>query len=239
MLSKFIDTIVDLSHPVIDDVDCRPYSSKPLYPVNQPSPALLSLNTLTGFAGYIYKNIDNLSAEKLLIHVAGHACVRLYSSLLSPFNQRFNYIEALYDTGNRFAFDHYYPVEEFIIKLQSLFINDSTVDYILSIVGNLKDEAVKQVNDDGVTQTVSAKAGLAIVKDINIPNPVILRPYRTFLEIDQPESQFILRLKSGRVGGDLPTCALFEADGGIWRIAAVSGIYEWLSSKIKDIAIIW
>ena len=237
MLSKFIDTIVNLSHPVINEVDYRPYSSKVLHPVKKPSPDSLSVSTLTGFTGYIEKNIDALSPENLLIHIVSHASVNLYSSLISPFNQRFVYLQAIHDAGDPFVFGQYYSVEDFIIKLQSLFINDSTVDSILSIVGNLKDEAVKHIKDDGVTQTVNVKTGLAVVRDVDVPNLVVLKPYRTFREIDQPESQFILRLRSG-VSGDLPSCALFEADGGIWRIMAVSCIYNWLSSKIKNIAII-
>ena len=30
-----------------------------------------------------------------------------------------------------------------------------------------------------------------------VPNPVGLAPYRTFTEIGQPESKFVLRLKNG------------------------------------------
>ena len=45
-----------------------------------------------------------------------------------------------------------------------------------------------------------------------------LRPYRTFKEIDQPESQFLLRLnENGNIG-------LFEADGGMWKLEAKKSI---------------
>jgi len=50
--------------------------------------------------------------------------------------------------------------------------------------------------------------GVAAVENINLPNTVTLKPFRTFAEVSQPESEFVLRLKEGnRVG-------LFEADGG-------------------------
>ena len=61
---------------------------------------------------------------------------------------------------------------------------------------------------------------------------VPLRPYRTFLEVEQPESEFLLRLDdNGNVG-------LFEADGGMWKQTAKASITayfeEKLAQEIKD-----
>ena len=49
--------------------------------------------------------------------------------------------------------------------------------------------------------------------DVKVPNPVTLRPFRTFIEVEQPESKFIFRMREGG------RCAIFEADGahGSWR----------------------
>lgn len=238
MLKEFIDRIVELSNPVIDTIACRNYSSKPIFPIKEPEPSYLTVNTLTGFVGFIESNIDGLSPETLLIHISGHDRVYLHSNLNPLFNQRFMYLTAAYSPGYAFQFGHFYLLENFIINLQSAFIDDLTIRSILSIVGNLKDEYIKQISDDGVTQSVTVKSGLAKVENVDVPNPVTLRPYRTFFEVEQPESQFILRLKQGSDGG-MPVCALFEADGGLWQITAMRAIFEYLSSKIKDIAIIW
>lgn len=48
-------------------------------------------------------------------------------------------------------------------------------------------------NDNGVTQTVEARQGVALNALIEIKPRVMLRPFRTFLEVEQPESEFLLR----------------------------------------------
>lgn len=70
-----------------------------------------------------------------------------------------------------------------------------------------------------------------------MPNPVYLAPYRTFREVTQPLSPFVLRMKQGREGG-LPTVALFEADGGKWKLDAIAFIRDFLREKIETVPII-
>lgn len=55
-----------------------------------------------------------------------------------------------------------------------------------------------------------------------------LQPFRTFREVPQPESDFILRLdENWRVG-------LFEADGGIWKMEAKDNIKAYLEEYLKE-----
>ena len=51
------------------------------------------------------------------------------------------------------------------------------------------------------------------------------------IEVDQPVSPFVLRLRGGG-NGSLPSCALFEADGGKWRLAAIENVKAWLASRL-------
>lgn len=64
-----------------------------------------------------------------------------------------------------------------------------------------------------------------------VPNPVILAPYRTFPEIEQPLSKFIFRMKNDRG----PEAALFEADGKAWRNKAIRDIKEYLEKALEDL----
>lgn len=57
------------------------------------------------------------------------------------------------------------------------------------------------------------------------------KPYRTFLEVDQPVSEFIFRMKQDKYDGVL--CALFEADGGAWKMEATERIKKYLESELK------
>ena len=62
-----------------------------------------------------------------------------------------------------------------------------------------------------------------------VPNPVTLAPFRTFRDVAQPASLFVLRVQGG---GETPNVALFEADGGAWRLAAIENIKKWLEENI-------
>lgn len=65
-----------------------------------------------------------------------------------------------------------------------------------------------------------------------IPSPVTLKPYRTFTEVEQPESQFVFRMKEDKYDG--VQCALFEADGGAWKLGAMEYIKEYLERELED-----
>lgn len=80
--------------------------------------------------------------------------------------------------------------------------------------------------DDGISQQVTIKTGVATVGNAIVPNPVTLKPYRTFVEVEQPESKFIFRMKDG------PTAALFEADGGVWRNKAMHEIKKYIYENL-------
>ena len=57
---------------------------------------------------------------------------------------------------------------------------------------------------------------------------VALRPFRTFLEVEQPVSEFLLRLDDdGNVG-------LFEADGGMWQQTAKASIAAYFEDKLAQ-----
>lgn len=99
---------------------------------------------------------------------------------------------------------------------------------MLKLVGNVKEEAVNTIGDDGVSQSVVAKMGVATVGNVKVPNPVLLKPYRTFVEVEQPESNFIFRMRKG------PECALFEADGGAWKLEAIDNIKEYLTAELAE-----
>lgn len=66
-----------------------------------------------------------------------------------------------------------------------------------------------------------------------IPNPVRLIPYRTFLEVEQPESEFVFRITEGR--GGAPAFKLVAADGGRWEAVAVDNVKSYLMEALADI----
>ena len=77
------------------------------------------------------------------------------------------------------------------------------------------------------------KTGIASKGEAIVPNPVILQPYRTFVEVPQPYSQYIFRMKQDKYDGI--QCALFEADGGAWKIEAMKEIKAYLEEQLEGI----
>ena len=235
MIKEAINRILELAAIQKLTFGGRDYTSKALMPVHDPSPVQLGIDTLTGLIYYLDADIDLLGPPAgLMIHVVDFQTVRLLSALDGIWATRKHYIEAS-AAPLKFNFDNFYNVESFNIALQSMFVQDESTEAILKIVGNLKDGTVNTFSDDGVSQTVNAKSGVSRVVEMPVPNPVTLRPYRTFMEIEQPASKFVFRMRSG---AESPTCALFEADGGRWKNDAAFAIKEWLTGKVKGIPII-
>ena len=70
--------------------------------------------------------------------------------------------------------------------------------------------------------------GVAAKADAIVPNPVQLRPYRTFQEVEQPESEFVFRVYDDR------SISLTAADGGMWKLAARDAVMRYLETALRD-----
>lgn len=193
------------------------------------TPAPLILHTLSGLLDYLRANRDELILEQTMVHVLDPHRVNVLSKL-QPLAQRHCFATAGM-ASECFLFGRFYDCESFIVALQTMFVPGEDLARVLSLVGNIRDEKVASHEDDGVTQTVTAKAGIALVQQVKAPNPVVLRPYRTFREIEQPESKFVFRMQAGKDGGK-PSGALFEADGGAWKYEAVHIIATFLRAGV-------
>lgn len=98
----------------------------------------------------------------------------------------------------QFTFERFHDAENFNISLQSAFVKNDDRDVTLKVVGNIREEAVNQIGDDGVSQSVVAQTGVATRANVVVPNPVMLQPYRTFVEVEQPVSPFVFRMQMGQ-----------------------------------------
>lgn len=201
------------------------FSRENLKRVNDPVATTLKVSTLTGLVDYIKANVDELKDE-LLIQVKSHDEVRLFSKLNTD-RDRELYIQAEAILPNNIRYNSFIDTENFNIMLQSSFVDTGDKAVLLKYTGLVQDEAVKSTGDDGVSQQVTVKTGVASVGQAIVPNPVSLAPYRTFPEVEQPTSKFIFRMQSG------PRAALFEADGGAWRNQAILNIKNYLEKELE------
>jgi len=221
---------------VVDTDDGRELSTVQLHPIPKDlppdEPAPLRVHSLTGLVDYIEANRDELEADECMVHVVTPTLVRIVSKL-QPRAKRFSYLEAEALDLVQGWLGRAHSLEDATITFQSWFEDRGDRASVLAMVGNVRSQAEVTVEDDGITQHVQTRGGVHLSDEVKVPNPVVLAPYRTFREIEQVESPFVLRIKKGG-----PSVELHEADGGEWELKAVERIAEWLDGKVGDFAIL-
>ena len=238
LTKEVIDRIEDLvTQSMVVEVDGQKMSTRDLHPATFEAVAQpLTVSSLTGFVDFVNTNIDKLDLNANYIAVVDDVDkVVLPSAIFGIRKNREILIEAILDSRmESFPFGRFLPQEEFIIKLHSRFQKkeDDDFDYVSALVSKIKQADSANTEDDGITQNITVKKGVsgALVGKENVKPIVRLSPYRTFREIEQPESQFLLRIKTEN---GIPYVALFEADGGQWRNEARTAIAEFLKANIK------
>ena len=228
MIKEALEYIVGLKTPVITEIDGNTYSDKPLNRISYvPYAKTIGMKTLTSLVEYIKANIDSMS-ERMIVHVISPTEVHLYSSLDA--DRKREYLVEVNAELPDFRFGSFIDHENFVIALQSKFVPNEDRNLVLKFAGMVEDGTVAEYGDDGVTQKATIKTGVASKADAVVPNPVNLIPYRTFLEVQQPASDFIFRMKSS-CGVQ---CAIFEADGGAWKNEAMSRIKNYLALELSE-----
>lgn len=229
MIRAALEYINGLKEPTIKEIDGNTYSDKPLERISYiPYAGAIEMKTLSSFVEYIKANIDEMS-DKMIVHVVSPTEVRLYSAL--DMDRKREYLVKVNAELPDFRFGNFIDHESFVIALQSKFVPNDDRDLVLKFAGTVEDGTVTEYGDDGVTQKATIKTGIASKTDAVVPNPVNLIPYRTFLEVQQPASDFIFRMKSS-CGVQ---CAIFEADGGAWKNEAMNNIKEYLKNELADL----
>lgn len=230
MIKEALQYLIELGTAKREKVGSQEFSTQPLHLVEEPTASELTVQSLSGLVDYINSNFDYLlkkdDPSRLLIHVINPTTVEVLTQFTR--DKRRNHLIKAEANLPDFEFDSFYDSETFNIKLQSAFVNDLDRAVVLQVIGNIKEEQVQNTGDDGVAQVVTAKTGVATVQLAEVPNPVTLKPFRTFTEVDQPSSDFVLRLKNG------PRAALFEADGGAWEHEAMRNIKDYLVGAIDS-----
>lgn len=190
----------------------------------------IKATTLTSLVDYIKQRRDELR-EHMIIQVVSATEVRMYSGLLDERDREELFVvNALLP---RFEFGQQYDQESFIVSLQSCFQNNGDREAVAMLASNIVNNQQQEYSDDGITQQAVIKTGITTKQAALVPNPVHLVPYRTFLEVEQPASDFVFRISEGR-GGE-PVFKLVAADGGLWKAEAVDNIKKYLEDALDGI----
>ncbi len=229
-----LDRIVELGRVEVLEVEGRKYAPQKLVQIQPIAPEPLKFQSLQGLVDYISEGPDDCLTDDVAVHILSPKQVQAISGFDAAEGLRLCYAEARQQSGS-FPFGTFMSQEAFVISMQSLVLPSPTRESLLKIVGAIDDEEVRTLADDGVSQVVSARAGIVLSDRVTLPNPVELQPFRTFREVEQPASNFILRVRKGREGVDI---ALFEADGGVWELEAIDRVADWLRKHLPTIQVL-
>lgn len=231
MLKKAIEYIVDLSTPTVKEINGQTYSDKSLYRINHnPKAKQIEMNTLSSLVDYIRSKADKLP-NKMFVHIVSPTSVELFSVLDDDRSRE--YLVEVHAKVPNFSFNNFIDHESFCINLQSKFNDTLDRALLLKFAGTIEAGSLAEYGDDGITQKATVKTGIASKGEAIVPNPVELCAFRTFVEVEQPTSKFVFRMKQDKYDGI--KCGLFEADGGAWEIGAMDNIRHYLEAKLSDI----
>lgn len=116
--------------------------------------------------------------------------------------------------------------EEAQIALRTRFQETPDTLYAMKLLSDICCGAKVVYNDNGIATTVTTQKGVALQTNDQIKPLVKLKPYRTFQEVEQPESIFLIRLNERGI-------SFTEADGGMWKLKARETVKAFLEDKLS------
>lgn len=228
MLKELAQYIVGLSKPELIEINDKIFCDRNLrrYDYNAPEP--LRFKSIQGLLEYIKSDCDYTLGDSF-IHIVDYDTIE-FMSPLNDDNEREVYAICQPDKID-LQLNRFIDRESFNIMLQTGFEPTEDLEIILSYIGNMSDNAVRTIGDNGVSQEITIKQSTKGLIDVVVPNPVVLKPYRTFVEIEPTSSKFVFRLKEG--GG----CALYEADGGAWKIDTMGALQTYIEDSLQGLEV--
>ena len=236
---------VKAEKPETIEINGRTYCTKDLRRYDAADKAEpIKATTLTSLVDYIKESREELR-DRMIIQVVSatkvllcpHACFpvdeirlwRFYPLICLPWY----FVSSVNALLPQFEYGREYDQESFLVAMQSCFQKTDDREAVTIMASNIVNTQQGTFSDDGVSQQAIIKTGVTTKDAAFVPNPVNLIPYRTFLEVPQPASDFVFRISEGR--GGAPAFKLVAADGGLWKSQAVDNVKNYLVKALADV----
>lgn len=232
MLKEFIEHIQKTTQPQIKDIDGVAFAITHDGMVEEILPTIfhpstLKLNSLDALVKLVKTEASEMDTP-LYITIPDHMTVRCFGQ---PNEEEQYYRQVYYETTatdvpgwgekNTLGF------EEAQIALRTRFQETPDTLYAMKLVSDISLGAKVIYNDNGIATTITTQKGVALQTNEQIRPLVKLRPYRTFQEVEQPESIFLIRVSDRGI-------SFIEADGGMWKLAAREIIKKSLEEQLQQ-----
>ena len=228
MLKNFVNRIVELAAPTTYEIDGHTYSSEGLCRVDPPKymPKSIDVTGLDSICKLVRNEVKKVGL-KVFVQIEAYNKVKVFTTYDEQYERSYLY-RCTADTPS-VTVNQFNPYENAVIELRSLYIPNKDTEYLLQLLSSISSESKVTSSDNGVTQTVEAKSGIALSQMVAVKPRVSLKPFRTFIEVEQPESEFLLRISGdGKIG-------LYEADGGVWKLEASRNVAGYFEKELKDL----
>ena len=235
---EFVEKIEEMAHPdhevvAIDDqhfLFSQKNGTLRRFEVPEPRAQTLELRSLQGVVDYINQNPDGFLEEHApFVHIQGPSRVFLLSQPRKD-SQRTILADARLGYENRFRLDQWQDPESFITGVRTAFQESEELGNLIQTVSAIDQEEAVSAGDDGISQKLVVRQG-ASSKAVSIKNPVTLRMFRTFHEVQQPAGLFLFRLSKSSEG---PLAKLVEADCLGWHVEATEKIQAFIKKGTKS-----
>lgn len=240
MLKALYEKILSTAQPVLTVVENAMFcvtsdgTAKELRPTID-HPDILPLNSLDALVKMIKTEAPRFTEAPLYITIPSHLLVQCFTQPEPTerfFRQFFYEVKATdvpgWDSKVQLGF------EEMQIALRTRFQETPDALYAMKLLSDISTGAKITFNDNGVATSVVTKKGIDLQANEAIRPIVKLKPYRTFQEVEQPESTFLIRVNERGI-------SFTEADGGMWKLKARETVKAFLekalSKEIEDGAV--
>lgn len=231
MLKAAIEKIQELCAPTKFEVDGHHYLADKENGYNEVLPDLfcadeITLSSLDALVKFVKTEaIEN--HKSVYITIPDHKTVQCFTHPSKELRMTREYLYRAVATdvpgwGEKVSL----PFEEALIALRTRFQPATDTEYALRLLSNITTGGKVTYNDNGVATSVVTKKGIDLQSNEAIKPIIKLRPYRTFQEVSQPESQFLIRINERNI-------TFIEADGGMWKLEARNTVKKYLEEALK------
>ena len=172
MLAKMIDKIVSLKETKIFEIDGQTYADASLtrIPPHVDRPDCISVSGLDSICKLIRTELEKVGTT-IMVQVKSNDTVEVMTTYLSDFSRNTLYRAKADAPGLRTGFR---GREVALIELRSLCIPNEGTACLLDLLSRMTNENSVSTNDNGVTQTVEARQGVALNALVEI-KPRVMR----------------------------------------------------------------
>lgn len=249
MIAAAMNWIKEHVAPTISNIDGATWSDRKLEKIESVRQMdAVSFYTLTGLTDYLKSEVDvpNDFIGHIFINVVSPSKISVYSGS-DPINHyKRSEIAKVSAMLPSVKIGQWVDQTEFCIMMRANFIDnglyemedgsahfDTDRDALIRVASNIVSGTIAQYEDTGISQKATLKTGIQESEDKLLPEKVILRPYRTFMEVEQPKSEFIFRAQDDKFAG--VQLSLHEADGGRWKLDAMTSIKNYLLEQFAGV----